>query len=231
MPPNVIYFFIEGLIGATKTTLVERAAPLLSRVREMATIVTVAEPIEEWSCVLADFYNDPARWAFTFQVRAMSTRVAAVRRAIEEHYDKDGPIVVLCERSVYADRHVFVNALHDTGFMQDNEFLMYQDAFNYFTPHAYPGRIGGVIYMDSTPEACLRRIQLRGREAEYGLSLEYLEQLRDLHEKALAPPNKWNGAPVLRVNVDQLGHVPSDDEAASELATQLDTFLCDALRT
>jgi deoxycitidine kinase/deoxyguanosine kinase len=229
MRPNVVYFFVEGNIGATKTTLLDRAATRLCRVTSKATLVVVPEPIDEWNIVLSDFYKDPRRWAFTFQIRAMSTRIAAIRAAIEHAYNPDEPerlLVVLCERSIFADRHIFVEALYNDGMLTDTEYVMYADAWTYFSTHAYPGRVGGVIYLDTEPVACLTRIRRRARDAESTISLEYLTSLDALHEVALKTPGAWSNAPVLRIDVEQLGNVPRDEAAADALAEQIDNFMC-----
>jgi len=126
------YFFVEGSIGAGKSTLIER---MESRLRALGVtrLVVVPEPIDMWtdcdgSNLLELFYSDQRRWAHTFQVHAMSTRITAVRRAIERfelEVGGDAPVVVLCERSVYTDRHVFVETLVADGKMSEAERAAY----------------------------------------------------------------------------------------------------------
>ena len=41
----------------------------------------------------------------------------------------------------------------------------------------------GYIYLRSDPDKCLQRINKRGRLAEKNITLEYIQQLHELHEK------------------------------------------------
>jgi len=51
---------------------------------------------------------------------------------------------------------------------------------------AYKGLIpDGFIYLAASPETCMRRMKLRGRGEEGGVSLEYLENLHAKHEEWL----------------------------------------------
>ena len=51
---------------------------------------------------------------------------------------------------------------------------------------AYKGLIpDGFIYLAASPETCMRRMKLRGRGEEGGVSLEYLENLHSKHEEWL----------------------------------------------
>lgn len=59
---------IEGNLGAGKSTLLS-----------FLNVKTIKEPVEEWSNVaganiLERYYNDPKRWAFTFQLNALHSR-------------------------------------------------------------------------------------------------------------------------------------------------------------
>ena len=43
----------------------------------------------------------------------------------------------------------------------------------------------GFIYLAASPETCMRRLALRGRDEEGGVSLEYLDNLHSKHEEWL----------------------------------------------
>lgn len=219
MPPTVVYFFIEGNIGATKSTLLTALADHLPHVQRTAAVVCVPEPVADWSVVLPLFYSDISRWALTFQVHAMSTRVAAVRRAIDAAAATHDTVCVVCERSVFTDRHVFVEMLHAGGHLTDAEHQMYVTAFDFYSQFMYPGRIGGVVYMDTAPDACLRRIRARGRPAEAGMTLEYLTALDAAHERALAHGAWGADVPVLRLPAER------------DVTAQLDAFMASCLCT
>jgi len=227
----IIYFFVEGGIGAGKTTLLERISARLQALGLPGRLVVVPEPIEAWRNVngyniLDCFYAEPARWALAFQTHAMSTRVAAVREAIDRCAEGERePLIVLCERSVYTDRHVFVELLHRDGTLSDMERALYETAFDYYVPHAYPGRHGGVIYLRTDPRACAARIRRRDRTEEAAIPVEYLDRLHAMHEEALAAPDAWGGAELLDIDVESLGSLPDDDGVADALAERVRTFV------
>ena len=110
-PPKVIS--IEGNIGAGKTTILEQ---LLLRAANDPSIVFLREPVDNWSSIqsadgeniLTKFYKDPARYAFTFQVMAYATRVSSLRKIICENPQCK---LVICERSLEADRNIFAKML------------------------------------------------------------------------------------------------------------------------
>lgn len=233
---SVRYFFVEGSIGAGKSTLLER---MQDRLRNLGItrLVVVPEPLDLWTdCdghnLLDLFYKDQARWAHTFQVHAMSTRITAVREAIErhrraeQHFDDGSDIIVLCERSVFTDRHVFVETLVEDGKMSAAEYAAYIRAFNYFGRHDYPGEHAGVIYLRTRPETCKAHMQERDRTEESGVPLDYLQRLHAQHERAIADTlETWRGAERLILDVERLGRINDDDEAADKCARQLYEFI------
>ena len=88
---------IEGNIGAGKTTLLS-----------LLQVPVIPEPVSEWTNtagnnILEDFYNNPKRWAFTFQLNALYTRVQLWRNVQKEHPND----LYFSERSPSADRHIF----------------------------------------------------------------------------------------------------------------------------
>lgn len=51
----------------------------------------------------------------------------------------------------------------------------------------------GFIYLAASPETCLRRLTLRGRDEEGGVSLQYLYNLHAKHEEWLHTGMSRNG--------------------------------------
>ena len=240
---RIVYFFVEGSIAAGKTTLLERIAERLRALGLPGTLVVVKEPIAAWRNVgghnvLDRFYAEPSRWALAFQTHAMATRVAAIRSAIaaaiaaRKPGESAEPIIVLCERSVYTDRHVFVELLHADGTLSDMERALYEQAYDYYVPHAYPGKHGGVIYLRSDPDACVERMRRRDRTEEAAVALAYLVRLHEAHERALTSPDgpvAWGGSDVLTLDVERLGNVPDDDGAADDVAERVRDFIARAI--
>jgi len=232
MNDDISYVFFEGSIGVGKTTLLARIEARLRARGLPGTLLVVPEPVDTWRDVdghnvLGAFYAEPRRWAYDFQVLAMSTRVAAVRRAIDDarHRGATGPLVLLCERSVYSDRYVFLEMLVSSGSISAMERAMYVRAFDFFTSLAYPGRHAGVVYLDAAPATCLARLRARDRAEETTVPLAYLEQLAATHAAAFAVEDAWHGAPMLRLDTDAIGNIATDDAAADAAAAAIGAFL------
>lgn len=232
---RIRYFFVEGGIGAGKSTLIATMEQRL-RAAGIDNLVVVPEPLERWTDVdgtnlLELFYEDPQRWAYTFQVHAMSTRVTAVRQAIDAFLerrastDEVDELVVMCERSVFTDRFVFVETLVADGTMSEAERNAYVVAYRYFGAHGYPGEHAGVIYLRSRPETCEQHMRERDRTEEAHVALEYLERLHHQHERAIGNTEAWNGAERLTLDVEQLGRIHEQEEAADTCARILHAFI------
>jgi deoxyadenosine/deoxycytidine kinase len=121
--------------------------------------------------------------------------------------------------------------LHASGVLSDAERALYETAFDYYSTHAYPGYHGGVVYLHSDARACAKRIRHRDRDEESSITIEYLEKLHDAHETALARPDAWGGARVLRIDVETLGNVPDDDAAADAVSDRVRDFVTSVCTT
>jgi deoxyadenosine/deoxycytidine kinase len=180
----VMILSLEGNIGAGKTTFLTGLA------ERFPDYQIVLEPIEEWtkkygeSSILELFYADKARWAFTFQVCAIQTLVAAVKKVSAEK------TIVITERSALTSRFVFAQMLKDGGFITELEWSLY---LRIFDEYALP--ISGIIYMDTDPVTSAERILKRGRPGET-VSLEYLMDLDVRHRDWL----NTTELPVLRIS-------------------------------
>ena len=174
---------LEGNIGAGKTTLFEALKRRLAS--DDGRVVFMEEPVHLWQSVadadgetvLSKFYRDPHKYAFSFQIMAYSTRLGMLRQLIRDHPDCE---VIICERSLEADRNIFAKMLHDSGSMESVEFQIYELLYHE-TAHDFP--LNAVVYVDSDPETCLSRIGQRAREGESAIPLDYLQQCRDYYDK------------------------------------------------
>ncbi|MCZ7540896.1 MAG: deoxynucleoside kinase [Anaerolineae bacterium] len=166
---------LEGNIAAGKTTL-GKALACGDR------FVFVPEPVERWqggfaANLLERFYADTPRWAFTLQICAYVTRTQAAQAALVPGQD------VVCERSIYCDRHVFAKSLHQQGLLDDMEWALYCHFWDHFKESA--PRPDAIIYLRTPAEECHRRLLARGRREEKSVSLDYLRQLEACHDEWL----------------------------------------------
>lgn len=188
-PNHQRYFVVEGNIGAGKSTFLKVISKFLNA-------QVVFEPHTRWQNVAGEnllerFYADTPRWAYTFQTYAFITRVLEREKAaINNIY----PFQIL-ERSVYSDRYCFAQNCYELGMMNHLEWKLYQEWFSWLV-ETYMAKPSGFIYMQTDPLVCYKRLLKRNRYEEMGVTLEYLQQLHDKHEKWLI--EKEDVAPSLR---------------------------------
>ncbi|KAJ4839281.1 hypothetical protein Tsubulata_011433, partial [Turnera subulata] len=181
---NRITFCVEGNISVGKTTFLKKIVSDTIELRDLVEVVP--EPIDKWQDIGPDhfnildaFYTDPARYAYTFQnyERESSSGIRPLR---------------LMERSIFSDRMVFVRAVHEAKWMNEMEISIYDSWFDPVVS-VLPGLIpDGFIYLRASPDTCHKRMQLRKREEEGGVSLDYLRGLHEKHESWLFPFESGN---------------------------------------
>ena len=193
---------IEGNIGSGKSTLREllekSSFPIGSTPKY--NLVYVDEPVSEWQTIVDDsgvniiekFYADQQEYSFAFQMMAYISRLASLKRAIESQ-TKD--TIFVCERSLWTDRHVFAQMLHDEGKIENIKFQIYLKWFGEFIKD-YP--LDAIIYVTTEPELCSERIAKRNRQGET-IPLEYLQRCHEYHTKWLKTNLHCN---LLEVNQD-----------------------------
>ncbi len=257
--PRVQYLYVEGNMGAGKSTLLRRcAAPLraLLAARGIALEV-VPEPVNRWTHVgggalrapatdaaaalvtvapqhnlLSAYYADQVRWGLAFQTHALVTRIEALDRAVERATARapGARVVVLAERSIHIDRHVFVHALCATQRMTPLEAAVYADAYTFWAKRLLPGHTAAVVYLRLEPDQCEANVRYRGREEERGVALDYLRALHERHDELLAAAgdgggSDWWNAERLVLDEAALRGLPADDAVATRLAAEMAAFI------
>ena len=176
---------IEGNIGSGKSTLrelLERSSLPLGSNPEY-TLVYVDEPVSEWQTIVDNsgtniiekFYANQQEYAFAFQMMAYISRLASLKRAVEQN--RNNNVIFVCERSIWTDRHVFAQMLHDEGHIENIKFQIYLKWFDEFIKE-YP--LDAIIYVTTEPKVCSQRITKRNRQGET-IPLEYLQRCHDYH--------------------------------------------------
>lgn len=170
---------IEGNIGSGKSTLL---AHLRQHFKDDTGIVFVDEPVQEWDSVkdsegntmLKKFYSDQDKYAFSFQMMAYISRLALLKKAMEEH---PGAIIIT-ERSLYTDKYVFAKMLYDMGKIEDVNYQIYSKWFDAFLEEC---KLSQIIYVRTEPVICCERIKKRSRNGEDSISIDYLEKCHIYH--------------------------------------------------
>jgi deoxyadenosine/deoxycytidine kinase len=195
---NPIIISLDGNIGAGKSTFL---AEIRKRIHD---IHVVDEPVGQWTALknaegknlLELFYEDKKRWAYTFQNCAILTRLKNIQDAVE-NLDKTvkGPQVIITERSVLTDKHVFAEMLRDAGDIDPLEWELYESWFNIFGKK-YP--VNGIIYISTSSGTSKDRIKSRNRQGEENIGLDYLDALDNQHKKWVSNTN----IPVLTLSTE-----------------------------
>jgi deoxyadenosine/deoxycytidine kinase len=176
---------LEGNIGAGKSTLIEK---LHEKYQNDSSIIFLKEPVDTWEqikdettgdTVLKMFYANPAKYAFPFQIMAYITRLSLLVQTVKSNPDAR---IIICERSLEADKNIFAKMLHDDGIIDSVCYQIYERVFVEFTDQF---AVSGVVYIDADPGVCASRIMKRARDGEGGIALDYLQKCKTYHDKWL----------------------------------------------
>jgi len=108
---------------------------------------------------------------------AYISRLSILKKAIESNKYE----IIITERSLYTDKHVFCQMLYDNDLIEDLEFTIYNkwfEEFNILQDIQY-------IYLKTNPEVSYERVMKRSRTGEK-IPLSYLINCSDYHDKWLS---------------------------------------------
>jgi len=176
-----LLFTIEGNIGVGKTTLINtlRHTPEITGRK----VIFLEEPVAIWESIKDDagkniielFYSDQQAYAFSFQMMAYISRLTALKDAMAQHPDA----IIITERSVYTDKHIFAKMLFDDKKISSIEYHIYNKWFDHFLKD---GPLSGIIYLKCEPSIANERVIKRSRVGET-IPLEYLERCHQYHQQ------------------------------------------------
>lgn len=184
---------IVGNIGAGKTTLTGLLAKHLNFEAQY-------ESVEE-NPYLEDFYSDMKRWSFNLQIYFLNSRF----RHIVDLQKRE--VNMVQDRTIYEDAYIFAENLYDMGLMSERDFNNYSNIFHSIVDYIKPPDL--LVYLKASVPTLVKNIQLRGREYESGIRLDYLSKLNDKYEKWI---DNYHAGKLLVLNMDNLdfAHNPDD---------------------
>jgi len=201
---------VEGNISAGKSTFLADIIEGSKILKDSGTNI-VLEPVDKWQNVksksaeppqtyniLDAFYDAPERYAYTFQHYVFMTRYLQEIESRSENVS-----LRILERSVFSDKMIFVESVHENGWMSDMELALFNswyDPMVQVSPNLVPE---GFIYLQTTAATCMRRLKQRARGEETGIQLDYLQTLHEKHEAWLCPP-------VIRDDASPVPHPATD---------------------
>ncbi|MEO9885389.1 MAG: deoxynucleoside kinase [Balneola sp.] len=198
------YIAVAGNIGAGKSSLTS----LLSKHFGWKAFY---ESVDD-NPYLADFYEDMRRWSFNLQIYFLSSRFRHQKEMLENQ------INLIQDRTIYEDVEIFAKNLHEMSLMSDRDFKNYEALFHEMSHYLRPPDL--LIYLRAQVPTLVNQIQLRGRDYENTIRIDYLERLNRLYEDWVDryPHEK------LIIETDDLDFV-NDNEDLGKVIEQVDKRL------
>ena len=183
---------VEATIGAGKSTV-------LSQLAEKIGYTYLLEPVDSDSTfaeLLKDFTQNPTDTAIRlkFQRYITDSRSSLLKDIPDGNY--------LIERSLFSD--LVFSQVNMLGMERpDGEYISYYyDIINRLKD--YP-RVDAVVYLRTTPEIAHSRMMSRGRDAENGTPLSYMQDLHNYHEACLPQICREYNSQLLTFEWDDFG--------------------------
>jgi deoxyadenosine/deoxycytidine kinase len=194
-------FTVEANIGAGKSTFLR----LCNSLRLKYPHVVIFEKVGDWTSMTDSsgksifdvFYEDKKRYSYVFQTYVLMSRASHLKETIQNNPGK----IIICERSLLTDFEVFAKTLYESGDVSELEWNVYVK-WHKIVRDLFDVPIVGQIYIRTSPENCLERIQTRSRQSENLIDKDYLQKLHKKHEEWLMDPEK-NKTPTLIIDGNQ----------------------------
>jgi len=187
-----LFIGIAGMIGAGKSTLA-------TALGEHLDIDVYYEPVQD-NEYLEDFYRDTARYSFATQIYLLNRRFQQHQEIIWKGRS------AVQDRTIYEDS-IFAKMLVGLNLMEERDYRNYQSLFAHMSN--FMCRPNVIVYLDVSPERSMERIEMRSRDVESGISLEYLKALYAGYEEFIGSISRLT--PVIRVDYDRF---PTVEEMA-----------------
>lgn len=187
-----MYIGIAGNIGAGKTTLTQMLADHYGWTPKFESVT--------YNPYLEDYYGDIARWSYNLETYFLAQRF---RDLVEISKSND---IIVQDRTLMEGVNIFVANNRMMGNLSDRDYDTYMQLYNLMMGMVREPDL--LIYLRSSIEGIVAKIQKRGRDYEQGLSVEYLGNLNRLYEEWIA---NYKGRLII-FDVDNLDykHNPED---------------------
>lgn len=165
---------IEGGIAAGKTVLTQELAAALG---DNTIHFTEPDEKEDANPYLGDYYEQPARWAYTIQTHLLGLRFQ-IHQYAAWHVLATGGYAII-DRSLPGDVS-FAHVQNQMGLMTDREFATYSKLYHIMMASVHLPNI--CVRLLVSPETSMQRIAKRmrdeiGRTCENTINIQYLENL------------------------------------------------------
>ena len=162
----VKHIALSGNIGSGKTTLAKELS------KHFGWDVML-ESVED-NPYLEDFYYDMKKWAYKLQVYFLFNRYDQVKNIQLSR----NPVVQ--DRTIYEDAYIFAKHLHAAGNISNSNYQKYLREYNRVEDNSPAPDL--LIYLRSDVPNLVRRIDIRNRDYESKINIQYLKDLNELYE-------------------------------------------------
>ena len=166
---------------------------------------------------IGDFYEDMNRWSFNLQICFLGNRIRQTMEMLKDN--RSG--VILQDRTIYEDAHIFAGNLHEMGLMSGRDIETYMKIFGLVTELIPKPDL--LIYLKASVPTLISQIHKRGREYEMNIDAAYLQRLNDKY-------NHWMDTiydgEVLTIDKDREDFV-ADPSVFEAICARLDALKAD----
>jgi len=191
-----MHIAIAGNIGAGKTTLTKLLSKHFKWEAHYEDVDT--------NPYLNSFYEDMQRWSFNLQIYFLNSRL---RQVVEI---RNSGKTVIQDRTIYEDAYIFAPNLHEMGLMPSRDFDNYKSLFELMSSFIEAPDL--LIYLRSTVPNLVKQIQMRGRDYENSIRIDYLKSLNDRYEEWIGSYKKGK---LLVIDVDYLDFLNNPEDLGS----------------
>lgn len=182
---------VDGVVGVGKSSLGKILA-------ERYNIELYEEPVLD-NPILDKFYYDKKRWSFPLQIFFLNKRFKMIKNASK----LNGCVM---DRSIYGDV-IFSKMLVHDGEMTPEEFSLYEELLYNMLEHVEKPRL--MIYLETSVENAIKKIQKRGRDYEQIVPKKYWENLDKNYREYF---ENYNISDYIKINVDEIDFVNNEKD-------------------
>lgn len=195
-----MHIAVSGNIGSGKTTLTKMLARHYDWKAEFESV--------ENNPYLKDFYEDMERWSFHIEVFFLNHRFQQLCRI------QNSGTPVIQDRTLYEGTQIFAKNLYETGKISERDFENYMDLFRNMTQIVRSPDL--LIYLKADMPKLLRQIQMRGRDFESNIPVDYLQNLNVRYNQWI---EEYEMGRLLIIDVNELDYAndPEDFKYITEL--------------
>lgn len=165
---HVPFIAVEGPIGAGKTTLASMLADQLK--------FPVIKEIVEENPFIDKFYQNMDDWSFQLEMFFLCNRYKQLKDTVSEYIDKGKPVI--------SDYHIYKNLIFSERTLKGIEREKYREIFHVLTDDLPKPNV--IFYIRADLDTLLKRIAKRGRSFEEDIDQNYLQQLIEDYDVAMA---------------------------------------------